>query len=159
MSSTSPRLLHPHTVPPTAIVPPSPASNHTTSRTRRAERHLQAPPARDASSSLVVRQRRAEVGGQDPRALPSSPIFSLGALCLRSAWKRIILREQVTTDPIFPFLPSLQGFDEFMNVVLDNAEEVWIKDTKSRKVGDRQTLGALRLSVFPSSSSSLSKRD
>jgi small nuclear ribonucleoprotein (snRNP)-like protein len=33
-----------------------------------------------------------------------------------------------------------------MNVVLDNAEEVWIKDTKSRKAGDRATLGALSLS-------------
>lgn len=29
-----------------------------------------------------------------------------------------------------------------MNVVLDDAEEVWVKDTKSRKVGERQTLGA-----------------
>lgn len=30
-----------------------------------------------------------------------------------------------------------------MNVVLDDAEEVWTKDTKSRKVGDRQSLGAV----------------
>lgn len=37
----------------------------------------------------------------------------------------------------------MQGFDEFMNVVLDDAEEVWTKDTKARKVGERQTLGAL----------------
>lgn len=41
------------------------------------------------------------------------------------------------------FLRAMQGFDEFMNVVLDDAEEVWTKDTKSRKVGERQSLGAL----------------
>ncbi|GAA6030985.1 hypothetical protein JCM8097_008969 [Rhodosporidiobolus ruineniae] len=40
---------------------------------------------------------------------------------------------------------KILGFDEFMNVVLDNAEEVWVKDTKSRKAGDRQTLGRLLL--------------
>ncbi|GAA5866190.1 hypothetical protein JCM8547_007198 [Rhodosporidiobolus lusitaniae] len=40
---------------------------------------------------------------------------------------------------------KILGFDEFMNVVLDGAEEVWIKDTKTRKVGDRQTLGRLLL--------------
>ncbi|GAA5876759.1 hypothetical protein JCM3774_003465 [Rhodotorula dairenensis] len=40
---------------------------------------------------------------------------------------------------------KILGFDEFMNVVLDDAEEVWTKDTKSRKVGDRQTLGRLLL--------------
>lgn len=38
---------------------------------------------------------------------------------------------------------AMQGFDEFMNVVLDDAEEVWTKDTKARKVGERQSLGAL----------------
>ncbi|BGP57738.1 hypothetical protein JCM8202_002391 [Rhodotorula sphaerocarpa] len=40
---------------------------------------------------------------------------------------------------------KILGFDEFMNVVLDDAEEVWVKDTKARKVGDRQTLGRLLL--------------
>ncbi|GAA6018082.1 hypothetical protein JCM10207_006075 [Rhodosporidiobolus poonsookiae] len=40
---------------------------------------------------------------------------------------------------------TILGFDEFMNVVLDNTEEVWVKDTKSRKAGDRQTLGRLLL--------------
>ncbi|GAA5984836.1 hypothetical protein JCM10908_003528 [Rhodotorula pacifica] len=40
---------------------------------------------------------------------------------------------------------KILGFDEFMNVVLDDAEEVWTKDTKSRKVGDRQSLGRLLL--------------
>ncbi|POY75885.1 hypothetical protein BMF94_0968 [Rhodotorula taiwanensis] len=40
---------------------------------------------------------------------------------------------------------KILGFDEFMNVVLDDAEEVWVKDTKSRKVGERQTLGRLLL--------------
>ena len=28
---------------------------------------------------------------------------------------------------------SLQGFDEFMNVVLDDAAEVYVKDVKPRK--------------------------
>lgn len=32
-----------------------------------------------------------------------------------------------------------------MNVVLDEAEEVWIKDTKSKKAGDRATLGECRV--------------
>lgn len=40
---------------------------------------------------------------------------------------------------------KILGFDEFMNVVLDDAEEVWTKDTKSRKVGERQSLGRLLL--------------
>lgn len=37
------------------------------------------------------------------------------------------------------------GFDEFMNIVLDDADEVWIKETKAKKVGDRNTLGRLLL--------------
>ncbi|SCV74449.1 BQ2448_8088 [Microbotryum intermedium] len=37
------------------------------------------------------------------------------------------------------------GFDEFMNVVLDDAQEVWIKDTKQHKLGQRQPLGRLLL--------------
>ncbi|ORY88304.1 putative small nuclear ribonucleo protein E [Leucosporidium creatinivorum] len=37
------------------------------------------------------------------------------------------------------------GFDEFMNVVLDEAEEVWLKETKTKKVGDKATLGRLLL--------------
>ncbi|GAA5846633.1 hypothetical protein JCM11251_002925 [Rhodosporidiobolus azoricus] len=40
---------------------------------------------------------------------------------------------------------KILGFDEFMNVVLDGTEEVWVKDTKSRKAGERQTLGRLLL--------------
>ncbi|TKA53599.1 hypothetical protein B0A53_03890 [Rhodotorula sp. CCFEE 5036] len=40
---------------------------------------------------------------------------------------------------------KILGFDEFMNVVLDDAEEVWTKDTKARKVGERQSLGRLLL--------------
>lgn len=36
---------------------------------------------------------------------------------------------------------ALQGFDEFMNVVLDEADEVWIKDSKTKKTGDRAKLG------------------
>lgn len=49
-----------------------------------------------------------------------------------------------------------QGFDEFMNVVVDDAEEVWVKQNKSktaddeasgskrrtREFGQRTTLGA-----------------
>jgi len=39
-----------------------------------------------------------------------------------------------------------------MNVVLDDAEEVYVKDTKSKKTGDRQRLGASRsLSPLPRS--------
>lgn len=38
-----------------------------------------------------------------------------------------------------------QGFDEFMNVVLDDAEEVWVKDTKTKKLGARNPLGTLSL--------------
>lgn len=41
-----------------------------------------------------------------------------------------------------------QGFDEFMNVVLDDAEEIWVKDTKAKKAGDRQRLGALATLQF-----------
>ncbi|CEQ39428.1 SPOSA6832_00943, partial [Sporobolomyces salmonicolor] len=37
------------------------------------------------------------------------------------------------------------GFDEFMNVVLDSAEEVWVKDTKTKTAGDRNKLGRLLL--------------
>lgn len=33
------------------------------------------------------------------------------------------------------------GFDEFMNVVLDEAEEVWVKQTKSKALGTRLPLG------------------
>ncbi|BGP42805.1 hypothetical protein JCM10450v2_006920 [Rhodotorula kratochvilovae] len=40
---------------------------------------------------------------------------------------------------------KILGFDEFMNVVLDDAEEFWVKDTKSRKAGDRERLGRLLL--------------
>ncbi|GAA5948388.1 hypothetical protein JCM3765_001401 [Sporobolomyces pararoseus] len=40
---------------------------------------------------------------------------------------------------------KILGFDEFMNVVLDEAEEVWVKDTKSKKAGDRNHLGRLLL--------------
>ncbi|GAA5921067.1 hypothetical protein JCM3775_004077 [Rhodotorula graminis] len=40
---------------------------------------------------------------------------------------------------------KILGFDEFMNVVLDDAEEVYVKDTKSKKTGDRQRLGRLLL--------------
>ncbi|GAA5944332.1 mRNA splicing protein SME1 [Sporobolomyces koalae] len=40
---------------------------------------------------------------------------------------------------------KILGFDEFMNVVLDEVEEVWVKDTKSKKAGDRNTLGRLLL--------------
>jgi small nuclear ribonucleoprotein (snRNP)-like protein len=36
---------------------------------------------------------------------------------------------------------DLQGFDEFMNVVMDDAEEVWVKETKSKKLGSRNHLG------------------
>ena len=35
----------------------------------------------------------------------------------------------------------VQGFDEFMNVVMDDAEEVWVKETKSKKLGSRNHLG------------------
>lgn len=28
-----------------------------------------------------------------------------------------------------------------MNVVVDDAEEVWVKDTKAKKLGSRNTLG------------------
>jgi small nuclear ribonucleoprotein (snRNP)-like protein len=35
-----------------------------------------------------------------------------------------------------------------MNVVLDEAEEVWVKDTKTKKAGDRNTLGKLALFRF-----------
>ncbi|KAL8293748.1 hypothetical protein RQP46_000449 [Phenoliferia psychrophenolica] len=37
------------------------------------------------------------------------------------------------------------GFDEFMNVVMDDAEEVWVKDTKAKKAGTRNPLGRLLL--------------
>ena len=30
---------------------------------------------------------------------------------------------------------SIQGFDEFMNLVMDDAEEVYVKDKKRRSVG------------------------
>ncbi|BGO94878.1 hypothetical protein NBRC10512_007165 [Rhodotorula toruloides] len=40
---------------------------------------------------------------------------------------------------------KILGFDEFMNIVLDDAEEVWVKDTKTKKTGDRQQLGRLLL--------------
>ncbi|GAA5959152.1 hypothetical protein JCM21900_001407 [Sporobolomyces salmonicolor] len=40
---------------------------------------------------------------------------------------------------------KILGFDEFMNVVLDSAEEVWIKDTKTKTAGDRNKLGRLLL--------------
>lgn len=50
----------------------------------------------------------------------------------------------------------LQGFDEFMNVVLDEAEEVWLKETKTKKVGDKATLGVFcHLSTTPTSSAVL----
>jgi len=29
-----------------------------------------------------------------------------------------------------------------MNVVLEDVEEIWVKDTKTKKAGDRNTLGA-----------------
>lgn len=32
-----------------------------------------------------------------------------------------------------------------MNVVVDDAEEVWVKDTKSKKNGDRNSLGEYSL--------------
>lgn len=35
-----------------------------------------------------------------------------------------------------------------MNIVLDDADEVWIKETKAKKVGDRNTLGLLFLHLL-----------
>jgi small nuclear ribonucleoprotein E len=35
----------------------------------------------------------------------------------------------------------LQGFDEFMNVVLDEATEIWMKNKKGREAGSREYLG------------------
>jgi len=35
----------------------------------------------------------------------------------------------------------LRGFDEFMNVVLEDAEEVFVKDSKTHKAGERVSLG------------------
>lgn len=35
-----------------------------------------------------------------------------------------------------------------MNVVLDEVEEIWIKDTKTKKAGDRNTLGKPQLLSF-----------
>lgn len=40
-----------------------------------------------------------------------------------------------------PLLPSSQGFDEYMNLVLDDAEEV------NKKKGTRKTVGEYFLSV------------
>ncbi|GAA6064729.1 hypothetical protein JCM10212_000400 [Sporobolomyces blumeae] len=40
---------------------------------------------------------------------------------------------------------KILGFDEFMNVVMDDVEEVWVKDTKTKKTGDRNRLGRLLL--------------
>ncbi|GAA6049974.1 hypothetical protein JCM3770_007076 [Rhodotorula araucariae] len=40
---------------------------------------------------------------------------------------------------------KILGFDEFMNVVLDDTEEIWVKDSKTRKAGDRERLGRLLL--------------
>lgn len=37
---------------------------------------------------------------------------------------------------------KILGFDEFMNVVLDETDEVWVKDTKTKKAGDRNRLGS-----------------
>ncbi|KAK4052770.1 hypothetical protein OIV83_002057 [Microbotryomycetes sp. JL201] len=37
------------------------------------------------------------------------------------------------------------GFDEFMNVVLDDAEEVTVKGSKSKDAGTRNRLGRLLL--------------
>lgn len=40
------------------------------------------------------------------------------------------------------FFTTAQGFDEFMNVVLEDAEEVFVKDSKTHKAGERVSLGA-----------------
>lgn len=40
-----------------------------------------------------------------------------------------------------PLLPSFKGFDEYMNLVLDDAEEV------NKKKGTRKTIGEYLLSV------------
>lgn len=49
---------------------------------------------------------------------------------------------------------TVQGFDEFMNVVLDEAEEIYLKDAagKSKKSGERVSLG---MSLSPLVSSAL----
>lgn len=33
-------------------------------------------------------------------------------------------------------LITMQGFDEFMNLVMDDAEEVYVKEKKRRQVGE-----------------------
>ena len=42
-----------------------------------------------------------------------------------------------------------QGFDEVMNVVLDDSEEVWIKASKGKTVGSRNALGEFPLLPYP----------
>ena len=51
----------------------------------------------------------------------------------------------------------LQGFDEFMNLTMDDAEEVYVKENKRRQVGECDVLIILAASIhvhslFPSTS-------
>ncbi|KAF3514394.1 hypothetical protein F2Q69_00004608 [Brassica cretica] len=45
------------------------------------------------------------------------------------------LDRDITIDSLFQFLSFLQGFDEYMNLVLDEAEEVSIKKNTRKPLG------------------------
>ncbi|KAM0752489.1 putative small nuclear ribonucleoprotein E [Meredithblackwellia eburnea MCA 4105] len=40
---------------------------------------------------------------------------------------------------------KIVGFDEFMNIVMSESEEVWVKDFKGKTAGTRNTLGQILL--------------
>lgn len=83
-----------------------------------------------------------------------------------------LYRQCIAYLPILIYWASLQGFDEFMNVVMDEAEEVWVKQSRKpanddskdsnengaqtsktkRQFGDRRTLGEswMRHTLSPS---------
>ena len=61
---------------------------------------------------------------------------------------------------------SMQGFDEFMNLVMDDAEEVYVKEKKRRSVGELSMSLALlagwvyfTMTSFPSSGRILLRGD
>ena len=44
---------------------------------------------------------------------------------------------------------SIQGFDEFMNLVMDDAEEVYVKDKKRRPVGKCLLVESMVTLLYP----------
>jgi hypothetical protein len=105
---------------------------------------LPLPSTRRMSSLNICKQDSASPFGFTTTPNSDSRARSSSVCVLSTVAARTLALGGGENDALTRSQLCLQGFDEFMNVVLDDAEEVWIKETKTKKVGSRATLGAFR---------------